>query len=99
MDNRFSRAIVRRPGVTFADGLTTAAAGAPDLVNALRQHDLYCEALRRCGLSVLIAATDERYPDGTFVEDTAVIAGRMAVVTWPGAPTREGEITQPHLVW
>jgi dimethylargininase len=93
MNIRFTRAIVRRPGVTFADGLTTAAAGAPDLATALRQHDLYCDALRRCGLSVLIASTDERYPDGTFVEDTAVIAGRMAVVTWPGAPTRQGEIT------
>jgi dimethylargininase len=37
--------------------------------------------------------TDDRYPDGTFVEDTAVISGKMAVVTWPGAPTRQGEIT------
>jgi dimethylargininase len=92
MNIPFTRAVVRRPGVTFAAGLTTAAAGAPDLAKALRQHDLYCEALRRCGLSVLIAPTDDQYPDGTFVEDTAVIAGRMAVVTWPGAPTRQGEI-------
>jgi dimethylargininase len=93
MNIRFTRAVVRRPGVTFVDGLTTAGAGAPDLAKALRQHDLYCEALRRCGLSVAVAATDDRYPDGTFVEDTAVIAGRMAIVTWPGAPTRQGEIT------
>jgi dimethylargininase len=93
MNTRFTRAIVRKPGATFVDGLTTAAAGAPDLAEALRQHDLYCDALRRCGLSVLTTTTDDRYPDGTFVEDTAVIAGKMAVVTWPGAPTRQGEIT------
>jgi dimethylargininase len=93
MSTRFTRALVRKPGATFAAGLTTASAGAPDVAQALGQHDRYCEALRRCGLSVLTAPTDDRYPDGTFVEDTAVIAGRMAVVTWPGAPTRQGEIT------
>jgi dimethylargininase len=93
MNTRFTRAIVRKPGATYADGLTTAAAGAPELARALRQHDLYSDALRHCGLSVLTAETDDRYPDGTFVEDTAVISGRMAVVTWPGAPTRQGEIT------
>jgi dimethylargininase len=93
MSTLFTRAIVRRPGVSFADGLTTATAGAPDIAEALRQHELYCDVLRRCGLSVLTTATDDRYPDGTFVEDTAVISGRMAVVTWPGAPTRQGEIT------
>jgi dimethylargininase len=93
MSTRFTRALVRRPGVSFADGLTTATEGAPDIAAALRQHDRYCDALRRCGLSVLTTATDDRYPDGTFVEDTAVISGRMAVVTRPGAPTRQGEIT------
>jgi dimethylargininase len=93
MNTRFTRALVRKPGVTYADGLTSAAAGAPELAKALRQHDSYCEALRRCGLSVLTVDTDDRYPDGTFVEDTAVISGSMAVVTWPGAPTRQGEIT------
>ena len=93
MNTQFTRAIVRKPGATYADGLTTASAGPPELAKALRQHDLYSDALRRCGLTITIAETDDRYPDGTFVEDTAVISGRMAVVTWPGAPTRQGEIT------
>jgi dimethylargininase len=93
MSTQFTRAIVRKPGASFADGLTTATEGAPDIAAALRQHDRYCDALLRCGLSVLTTATDDRYPDGTFVEDTAVISGRMAVVTWPGAPSRQGEIT------
>ena len=92
MNTQFTRAVVRKPGATYADGLTTAAAGAPELAKALRQHDLYSEALRRCGLSVFTTQTDDRYPDGTFVEDTAVISGRMAIVTRPGAPSRQGEI-------
>ncbi|HEY0340032.1 MAG TPA: arginine deiminase family protein [Steroidobacteraceae bacterium] len=92
MSIRFTRALVRKPGPTFAAGLTTAGEGAPDLAKALEQHERYCEALGRCGVAVTTAATDDRYPDGTFVEDTAVISGRMAVVTWPGAPTRQGEI-------
>jgi dimethylargininase len=92
MNTQFTRAVVRKPGATYADGLTTAVAGAPELAKALRQHDLYSEALRRCGLSVFTTQTDDRYPDGTFVEDTAVISGRMAIVTRPGAPSRQGEI-------
>ena len=36
---------------------------------------------------------DERYPDGTFVEDTAVVAERVAVASRPGAPTRAGEVS------
>jgi dimethylargininase len=35
---------------------------------------------------------DERYPDSTFVEDTAVLTARGAVITQPGAPSRLGEI-------
>ena len=36
---------------------------------------------------------DERFPDGTFVEDTAVVAERVAVASRPGAPTRAGEVS------
>jgi dimethylargininase len=35
---------------------------------------------------------DERHPDGTFVEDTAVVGERFAVATRPGAPSRAGEV-------
>ena len=89
----FSRAIVRTPGQSFANGLTASAAlGRPDIDLALAQHAAYCEALRRCGLEVTVLPPDERFPDGTFVEDTAVVAARTAVATRPGAPTRTGEV-------
>ena len=59
---------------------------------ALEQHAAYCDALRACGLELTVLEPDERHPDATFVEDTAVVCARVAVVTRPGAPTRAGEV-------
>ena len=88
----FSKAIVRAPGGNFASGLTSVDLGAPVFERALQQHEAYCEALESCGLELIRLAPDERYPDSTFVEDTAVLTARGAVITRPGAPTRLGEI-------
>lgn len=87
----FHRAIVRPPSNTFAQGLTTSTSGTPDLQKALLQHEAYCSALRSCGLELTVLKPDHRFPDSTFVEDTAVIAGSAAVVTNPGAESRKGE--------
>jgi dimethylargininase len=35
---------------------------------------------------------DERYPDSVFVEDTAIVTDRCAIVTNPGAEERKGEV-------
>ena len=89
----FTRAIVRIPGGTFACGLTSSGAlGTPDIAKALEQHAEYCRALRDCGLTVLVLPADEHHPDSTFVEDTAVIADRVAIITRPGARSRVGEV-------
>jgi dimethylargininase len=88
----FSHAIVRPPGRSFADGLTTSTEGRPDYHRAVEQHGRYCEALRACGLSVTEVAADEAHPDATFVEDTAIVSAHGAVVTVPGAPSRRGEV-------
>lgn len=87
-----SRAIVRPPGPNFATGLTSARDGAPDFGLALQQHRAYCEALVRCGLELTRLEPDARFPDGTFVEDTAIVTARGAILTRPGAPSRTGEI-------
>jgi len=87
----YSKAIVRRPGSNFARGITTSNLGQPDISKALEQHAAYCEALIRCGLEVTVLEADERYPDGCFVEDTAVVNSKMAVIARPGAATRVGE--------
>jgi len=88
----FSRAIVRPPGTNYADGLTRVALGAPNYERALRQHAAYCEALARCGLELIYLEADERYPDSTFVEDTAVLIPNGAILTRPGAASRMGEV-------
>ena len=87
----FTKAIVRAPSATFASGLTSVDLGAPVLELALQQHEAYCRALEYCGLSLTRLEPDERYPDSTFVEDTAVLTDRFAVITRPGADSRRGE--------
>ena len=87
----FSQAIVRPPGASFSQGLSTAGLGPPDLALASVQHAAYCEALRTCGLALTVLDADARFPDAPFVEDTAVLAERVTIVTRPGAPSRLGE--------
>jgi dimethylargininase len=89
---QFTRAIVRPPGRSFASGLTSAGEGPPDLDRALEQHAAYVRALRERGIEVAQLPPDEAHPDGTFVEDTAIVSARGAILTRPGAPSREGEV-------
>jgi dimethylargininase len=88
----FTRAIVRIPGGNFAAGLTTATLGAPRFDQVLAQHARYCESLTECGLNVTALDADLRYPDSTFVEDTAILTERGAILARPGAESREGEV-------
>jgi len=92
MSFHFDRALVRPPAANFAEGLTTAGLGAPDVARALEQHAEYCRALERCGLALTRLDPDPRHPDSTFVEDTAVVVGGRALLTRPGAPSRAGEV-------
>lgn len=87
----FTRAIVRRPCRAMVNGLTSANLGKPFYENALKQHDFYIRALERCGLDVVVLEADERYPDSVFVEDTAVLVEKCAIITNLGAPSRQGE--------
>lgn len=88
----FTRAIVRIPGSNFAAGLTTADLGVPQYDQVLAQHAHYCEALRECGLSLTTLEADLRFPDSTFVEDTAILTPRGAILARPGAKSRQGEV-------
>jgi len=89
---RLTRALICRPSPNFADGLTEGVHGVPTYSVAKAQHERYCEELERCGLKLTRLSTDAHHPDGTFVEDTAVITGRGAIITRPGAESRRGEI-------
>lgn len=88
----FTKAILRTPGKSMLNGISSAGLGLPDYALALQQHAAYIEALKKCGLEVTILPADEAYPDSTFVEDVALLTPVCAIITNPGADTRRGEI-------
>jgi len=91
VSTRFSHALLRLPGDNFAAGITSSAEGAPALARALEQHHRYMAALEACGVGTTTLPADARYPDGTFVEDTAIVTAKGAIITRPGAEARAGE--------
>jgi dimethylargininase len=88
----FTKAIVRPPAPNFAEGLTTVSLGAPEYELALAQYERYCAALEGIGLTLIRLPADPTHPDSTFVEDTAVLTARAAILCRPGAPSRQGEV-------
>ena len=83
---RFTRALVRPPAATFAAGITTSGLGPPDLALALEQHEAYCRALERLGLTLVRLPPDPEFPDSTFVEDAAVVTSRARSSPAPAPP-------------
>ena len=90
--HHFTHAIVRPPGPTYAQGLTRVDLGKPNVALARAQFEAYCRALQACGLTLTQLEPLAEYPDSTFVEDTAVITPRGAIISRPGAPSRAGEV-------
>jgi len=88
----FTHAIARRPGPNFAQGLTTAVnEESPRYEILVNQHAEYIAALKSSGLEVMLLDALPDHPDAYFVEDTAVVAADVAVITNPGADSRKGE--------
>jgi dimethylargininase len=88
----FKSAIVRKPGPSLIEGITTASLGKPDYKLALIQHDSYVKTLEKLGLQVEILEADDSYPDSVFIEDVALCTPEFALITMPGAVSRKGEI-------
>lgn len=70
---------------TFADE------AAVDYAIALREHEQYREALRRCGCHVISLDLNRDHPDSVFVEDTALVLDEVAIMMSPGAASRRDE--------
>lgn len=85
-------AVVRPPGDSFVRAIS-AQEPRPiiDPGEARRQHAAYCAALREAGVEVYELPADEGYPDGCFVQDTAVVYRGLAVVARFGVGSRQGE--------
>ncbi|WP_395613295.1 hypothetical protein [Allosphingosinicella sp.] len=82
----FTRAVSPR----LAECETTQAERV-DVARAVTQHAAYEEALRDAGFEVRRLASLDDFPDGVFVEDTALLLGDHAVILRPGAASRDGE--------
>ncbi|MCK4976877.1 MAG: hypothetical protein KAS36_08095, partial [Anaerolineales bacterium] len=87
----FTHCIVREPSKNFQEGLTSSDLGKPDYIKALKQHSSYINALKKCGVEIITLKADDRFPDSTFVEDTAVVNKDFVVISNLGAPSRKGE--------
>lgn len=90
----FKNVIVKRPCPSMVDGITSATLGKPDYEKALKQHDNYIEALKKCGVEVTVMEADNAFPDSCFVEDTAVLTKNVAIISNPGAKSRNQEIVK-----
>ena len=88
----FKQAIVRTPCENMVNGISSANLGKPNYQKALLQHSKYIEALKYCGLEVTVLESDNNFPDSTFVEDTAVLTPKCAIIANPGTETRKNEI-------
>lgn len=88
----FKNVIVRKPGKSICNGITSAPElGKPDYEKALKQHESYVETLKKCGVSVTVLEPLENFSDCCFVEDTAVLTKKCAIISNPGAESRNKE--------
>lgn len=71
--------------------LTHLAREPIDVARAAEQHAAYEDLLRALGATIVRAPSAPDFPDAVFVEDTAIVLDEVAVITRPGAPSRQGE--------
>jgi dimethylargininase len=62
-----------------------------DYDRALAQHVAYCDALRPCRARAVTLNVNANQPDGTFIEDTAIVLDEVAVLASMGAAARRDE--------
>lgn len=89
---RHTHAIVRQPGRSVRFGTSkTLHLGRPVYDEAVRQHAAFVDALRQCGVEVVVLPALEDYPDSCFVGDLAVQIGEGVVVCNLESASRQGE--------
>lgn len=85
--------LVRPPSSNLAEGQLTHIDRVPaDLELADRQWDAYVAAMTAEGWEVVEVPLGQGLADSVFVEDAVVMFGPVAVLTSPGAESRQAEI-------
>ncbi|MES2965410.1 MAG: arginine deiminase family protein [Bdellovibrionota bacterium] len=86
-------ALVRPPSAKLANcELTYLDRNAISIENAIDQHRQYVRALETAGCAVRALPGSEEFADGVFVEDAAVVLDELAIITRPGAESRQAEV-------
>eukprot|EP00898_Chlorokybus_atmophyticus_P004108 jgi/Chlat1/4699/Chrsp3S00442 len=86
-----SAAVVRGVPSSFAHCLKFDDSAVIDYENAVKQHAAYVKCLQQKVPKIIELPADDRFPDCSFVEDTAVVIGDRAMIARPGARERQGE--------
>jgi len=85
-------AVTRPVSPSLTDCELTHLAREPiDVARAVEQHAAYERLLASLGATIVRAPAAPEHPDSVFIEDTAVVLDEVAVITRPGAPSRQGE--------
>ena len=90
----FTHAVVRKPAKSIIKGLRAIDIGSPDYDQMICDHSEYVEALMSAGVEVINLTALHEFPDGQFVEDTALCLPKAAILMRPGAPSRLGEVNE-----
>ena len=86
------RAITHKVSSRIVDCELTFSERKPiDFDLASKQHDAYEDKLAELGVTVMSLSGNDKYPDCSFVEDTAFVLDEVAVICSMGAASRRGE--------
>ena len=91
---QFTHAVIRQPSKTIIKGLRAVDIGSPDYAQMMSDHEDYKKALIFAGVEVISLNALDKFPDGQFVEDTALCLPKVAILMRPGAPSRLGEVNE-----
>jgi dimethylargininase len=85
-------AIVRPPASSYIYSISEhPLRGKINSVEAMRQHDIFCQRLSDLGCRIHSLPADERFPDGCFVEDRCFVFQNTAVICPSNVENRKGE--------
>ncbi|MGI8838708.1 MAG: dimethylarginine dimethylaminohydrolase family protein [Pyrinomonadaceae bacterium] len=65
-----------------------------DYKKAASQLEEYCQLLQKWNVDLIAMPANDTYPDGCFVQDTAIILDEVCVMASMGAEARRGEISE-----
>ncbi|MEM7194257.1 MAG: arginine deiminase family protein [Pseudomonadota bacterium] len=87
----YAHVIMRTPGGEPGRGETSVDLGAPDVPKLHDQVAQYKSVVESFGITVTELPALVSFPDSYFVEDVAIVVPEFAVITRPGAASRQSE--------